>query len=525
MHYARLVFFGVMAFSTLAVGLAMAKRPNQPSERERFDKLFAEGNYKDAYDGYRRLALDAKTEPARVGTDLKQAVRCLTSLGRMDEMDSFVEAVVAIHPANWRLLQAAAETYFLPNEHWGAIVAGQFHRGERANGRVAGSYERDRGRAIQLLIAGLNIAGSDPDRGAVGQYFHFLAQVFLGNRAQIESWRLQSLTSFDVLPDYDANPSWYYGASGSGAPVEPDGTPVYYRVPESLQKASNDGQRWRWALIQAAEADPKLLNATRADLAGFLLFQFGTQTLIGHDVPSSPEEGGAEATGPYALDTLKDDETIAWLASGIKRFKLPDEFNPIKIYQALFDDRKTGQGEVALDSLASIFENRRQFDRAADYLKTSRDLYGDKDEIKKRQIDQILGAWGEFDRLAILPAGNGANVDFRFRNGKLVHFEAQEVLFTKLLNDVKDYMTSGPKQLDWQKFDLSDIGARLVVMNQEQYVGRSVARWDLDLEPRPAISTGESPSRCPSRRPAPISSPRRWREGTFAASSSGSTTR
>ena len=154
MHYARLVLFGVMACSILAVGVAMAKRPNQPSDRERFDKRFADGNFKDAYDGYRRLALDPKTEPDRVGTDLKQAVLCLSSLGRIVEKDEFLEAVVAAHPANWRLLQAAAETYYLPNDHWGAIVAGKFRRGERANGQVAGSYERDRARAIQLLISG-----------------------------------------------------------------------------------------------------------------------------------------------------------------------------------------------------------------------------------------------------------------------------------------------------------------------------------------------------------------------------------
>ncbi len=215
-------------------------------------------------------------------------------------------------------------------------------------------------------------------------------------------------------------------------------------MPESLAKASNDGQRWRWALVQATEADPGLLDTTRSDLAAFLLEQFGTQTIIGHDMPPSSDGGDAEATGPYALDTLKDDETIAWLASGIKRFKLPDEFNPIKIYQAIFDDRKTGQGEVALDSLASILENRRQFDAAADYLKTSRDLYGDKDENKKHQIEQILGAWGQFDQLMTLPAGGGATVDFRFRNGKQVHFEAHEILFSKLLKDAQDYISSAP---------------------------------------------------------------------------------
>ena len=45
--------------------------------------------------------------------------------------------MIAVHPANWRLLQAAAESYLLLNEHFGSIVAGKFHRGQQR--RAAGS--------------------------------------------------------------------------------------------------------------------------------------------------------------------------------------------------------------------------------------------------------------------------------------------------------------------------------------------------------------------------------------------------
>src|SRR5205807_2565544 len=118
---------------------------------------------------------------------------------------------------------------------------------------------------------------SDPDRGTAGRYLLTLAQALMGNRAQSNSWRLQTLTPLDVLPDHEENPYSSWGGQQSGAPVEPDGTPVYYHVPESFPKAKNDGQRWRWALVQAVEADPGLLNTSRSALAGFLLSQFGTQ--------------------------------------------------------------------------------------------------------------------------------------------------------------------------------------------------------------------------------------------------------
>ena len=107
----RLSLVGVVATTILSLGVGMAERASQPSGRERFDKLFADGNFKDALEGYRRLALDPKTEPDRVGTDLGQAVQCLARLGRHDEIDTFREAVIAVHQGNWRLLQAAALSY------------------------------------------------------------------------------------------------------------------------------------------------------------------------------------------------------------------------------------------------------------------------------------------------------------------------------------------------------------------------------------------------------------------------------
>ena len=485
----RLVIAGMMVLMLLAAGLALARRGGGQGqaggERERCDKLFAAGNFKEAYDGYRRLALDPKTEPDRVGGDLTRAIECLGQLGRANEVDAFRDAVIAVHKDNWRLLQAAAESLF-NDQHYGFIVAGAFQRGQhRGGGRHVGSYERDRARALQLLVQGLDRARTDPDRAAAGRYLLAFAQMLMGDRAQSDSWRLQALTPLDALPDYDDNPYRPWRQQQPGAPAEPDGTPVYYRVPEGLAKAKNDGERWRWALAQAAEADAGLLNTTRSTLATFLVGQFGTQTIRGEGVGEGPTDGPPGANGPYALDTLSDDETIARLATGIRRFKLPDEFNFIKIFQAIADEPKTGQGEESLAALASIFENRRQFDRSVEFLKRSIAAYGDKDRVKSQHIDQILGAWGEFEAMRTQPAGRGAAVDFRFRNGHRVHFEAHEILYDRLLKDVKDYLSSSPQPLDWGRMNIGDVGSRMVEAGRDRYLGKRVASWDLDLDPLP----------------------------------------
>ena len=109
------------------------------------------------------------------------------------------------------------------------------------------------------------------------------------------------------------------------------------------------------------------------------------------------------------------------------------------IYQAIADDPKSERGEAALDGLVSLFESRLQFDREVQYLERSRALHGDKDGAPKRlHLDQILGAWGQFGAGTTQPAGRGATVDFRFRNGRKVYFEAHEILVDKLLDDVKN---------------------------------------------------------------------------------------
>ena len=132
----------------------MAKRANQPSDRERFDKLFADGNFKDAYDGYRRLALDPKTEPNRVATDLRQAVLCLTGSGDLDEADAFLEqrspptrgtGGFSRQPPRATCPQSSTTARSWPESSAAA---------SRANGRPVGCYERDRVRAIQLLTRG-----------------------------------------------------------------------------------------------------------------------------------------------------------------------------------------------------------------------------------------------------------------------------------------------------------------------------------------------------------------------------------
>ena len=82
------------------------------------------------------------------------------------------------------------------------------------------------------------------------------------------------------------------------------------------------------------------------------------------------------------------------------------------------------------------------------------------------------------------PAGQGATVEYRFRNGDNVVFTAQEIKVEKLLDDVKAEIKSQRRRVGWQNFSIGDIGYRLVTEHQKQYLGRQVVQWELPLKPR-----------------------------------------
>ncbi|HEY3416169.1 MAG TPA: alpha-2-macroglobulin, partial [Armatimonadota bacterium] len=448
----------------------------QAASRSTAVQQMKSGNWKDAVIAFQQLALDPREDPAEVSADLTNGIRCLQQLGRVDEIDAFREQVIAAHAENWRLLSTAAQTY-LEVEANGYMIAGKFVRGgHRGGGKYANAVERDRIRALQLLVQAMPLAEDDADHAAVGAFYWRLAKTLLGNRGYTEAWRLQVLSDLATLPDYAEGYTYWRGQNATGAPVRGDGTPVYYAVPENWGKADNDGERWRWAMAQAIAKDAKLAPEIRCTYAGFLNSQFGVETMAAYGwyFRSQDDPQGGNGAAKYALHTLNDEETIARLATGIKRFTLPDEFNPIKVYQQVAE----GDGSYAnqaLQQLGSIFENRRQYDRAADYWQRA----GQKDRVA-----QIVNNWGVFEPVMTQPAGKGARVAFRFRNGKKVSFAAYAIKVDALLNDVKAYIKSNPKQLDWQKVNIGNVGFHFVQDHPSQYLGEKVAAWDQDLTPR-----------------------------------------
>jgi uncharacterized protein YfaS (alpha-2-macroglobulin family) len=498
-HKSRLT---AVALALLAALAFWATAADQPSYKDRLDaltKAYTDGNFKDAYDGLRKLALEPTADPRLVCNALDTAVKCLRRLARYDETDELRETVLKAHADNWRLLWTAAQSYcqdqqevwrrpHQPDEleqHYGFIIAGKFYRGgHRGGGKQVWTFPRDRARALQLMHQALPLCAKDDDKPALADFHLHFAKLLVLGAGNHEPWRLQYLTNLKELPDFEEG-YWYRGNT-QAAPVDADGNPVFHHLPKSYDKADSDGQRWRWMLAQAIEFNPARRNEVETLFADFLYGQFEVQTMRHFGVQLPQDDPKAEKTGTFALHTLKDDATIARLANGVKRFAVPEELNWIKIYRTIAERGKSAQGEHARDTLAQLFEDRRQYVTAAQCWKTAIAEYGPGvNNSRQQRLEQIVGNWGRFEMGQVQPAGKPAVVDFRFRNGDKVSFEAHAIDVPRLLADVQKHLTGLKSYPDWQQINIQDLGYRLVERNETHYLTEKVAAWDTELKPRP----------------------------------------
>jgi uncharacterized protein YfaS (alpha-2-macroglobulin family) len=473
----RLLVLGVAIAVPFAI-LALPQ-PDADSMRREAGKLQKAGNFQEAWERYKKLALGDKP----VEQDVQQGVQCLQRVNRVNELDGWLEEVAAKHSENWQMTRAVAQQY-LYAQHHGTIVDGAFKRGPHRGGRArwVSSNERDRVRALQLYKHAVDLATeSDVSGSPAADLFEQMANAVIQHRFHNTAWRLQVLTDLAALPDYDdGRYGHHYGTRG--APVDAKGTPVYYHVPASLDAAKNDGERWRWLMERAAQMHPPKKLQVDRQFAQFLHQQFGVQTMQQHYGGwwRQAADNDDATDSIIKVDTLKETETLARLANGVKRFNLPDEFNFIKRFEALADNRDS----TALVNLAGIYENRRQYPKAAAIWRRAIKEHG-KNEHWQRRLDQIVDNWGSFEPGKVQAPGPKPDLRYRFRNGKKLTLSAQRLDVDKLLKDVKSYLRSNPAKLDHNKINVNNIGYRLVNGDAGKYLTGKKHQWSQELEPRP----------------------------------------
>nr|MCR5164712.1 hypothetical protein [Thermoguttaceae bacterium] len=284
---------------------------------------------------------------------LRFRIMALENLNRSSEIDDFMEKFTSVYGESWRALQAAALVWGNVNHH-GRVVAGKFYRGnQQRNGEFASVFERDRIRALQLMTQAAEKVQKEVDPIARGWFYIDFAEFILSGRGgNCTSWELQDLTDLKNLPEADTENPWSEGRRASqveGTPVNEDGSPLIFSVPESYEVAKSDGERWRWALAESGKCkspqDEKIAKLFRDEatyrLAVFYQKQYGEQTLaqiwnrFSSATGDETQEEMTRESSLLQLETLSDSETIARTATGIRRFTMPDGANYIQLFKEL----------------------------------------------------------------------------------------------------------------------------------------------------------------------------------------------
>ncbi len=461
--------------------------------------LMKDNNFADASKKFREVIAEPDATAPQVVESLTALLQCQQNLGLFSQLDADLAVALDKHPDQYQVLDTAA-SQLLGAQHCGIVADNQFtrgyDRGVARNGAQVDITEEDRLQAIQWRVKALELAtksDSKVDSGLIGNMHLAQAGAIAIGRGPMQQWRLQGTTDLSQLPDYlDLEND---GATAfRAAPVDAEQKPVLYSVPSSWEEANSDGERYRWSLAQA-EKSPATLDQARFTWGQFLNQQFSVDTLQ-QDAwlfRRTSDDDSQSEHGIAAIHTLQETETIAKLASGIQRFSLPDEFNPIRVFQKLATG-DSSHSEQASYQLVQIFLNRRQYPQAAERLSSHIKRWGDDGNRNKQTLlDSILLPRLNFDPTPSQLAGTKAKLSLLFRNATQINFTARNVDIEKILVDTKTYYRNFNPQRPDTKFgklnneqppNLSSPGSLFDQVKLDDYVLDQVAEWNLTLEPR-----------------------------------------
>lgn len=449
----------VLGVCLVGTGRPMAETPTRgEASQQAVDDAWREGHWSELLQ-LTRLRLKAGDGTPR---DLEGAVQSLNKLNRIDEFDALIDRTVARYADDAAMLNAASYVHgrVLKNAHQ---VAGEWRRGRpRGGGGWLSLHERDRVRSLRLALAAYRVAKTDEQAANV---LYYLANALRREPTSQTGWMLQKLTELDgALPEPIEGRA--RRVAHSLAPVDANGDPVLYAVPDSWDAAKNDGERLRWAWAERARRDPMAQRETDLAYAEFLHDQFGVNTLLQSREPLD------DATLAQ-LSELSDTETLARLATGVRRFTLPEGSRFIELFRKHED----------WTTLASIYLNRNQRPRAVEAFRAAFAATESKSQRKhlQNQIAQLVSPWVRFDPSVTQPAGEGATLRVSHRNAAEVDFVARPINVKRLLADVTALIEDPPKNSPRAAREVERLGWRLLQEGQEKYLGEPVAEWTTEL--------------------------------------------
>ena len=392
------------------------------SEYKKAAKLRDEGHFAEAYVAFTNVVF-AQDGVSVTDGDRAQALldapRCLAELKRFDEAEPLLDKAIlerkefAVHVA---YSQALGE---LP--HYGKMVKGVFSRVNEWRVHYS-SVEHDRVKRLKCLEAIMPELHNQTKLRQRWFWNEVVGALEMNERNRGAAWKLQELTLLTEVPLIEEKKGWSCSDFEEGfAPVDENGEPIFYEVPRTWAVAKNDGERWMFANAMRADVDKAGRRNSARSLGDFAYNQFGVWTLREEsEVKELIDE----------LKTLQDDETVVRLANGIKRFRLPVEYNYIRMWRELKE----------YDSIASEYERRYQFVKACEMWKKAGE--GNGYHIKRISSPCVVLS----GNVLIVSYKKRGRFEVNFRNADELEFSLVKIDVAKYLEEFKDDIKNNRKR-------------------------------------------------------------------------------
>ncbi len=401
-------------YSLTAVAFLVAAVDTYALNIENAASLMEKGHYAEAYVAYTNIVFapdGADVTDGNRAQSLLDAPRCLAKLKRFDEAEPLLDKALlerkefAVHVA---YSQALGE---LPR--YGKTVKGVFSRVNEW-GAPYSSVEHDRVKRLKCLKAIMPDLAKQTKLRQRWFWNEVVNALEMNGRNRGAAWKLLELTSLTEIPQVEERENWGDSDFEVGpAPVDENGEPLFYGLVKSWEDAKNDGERWMFANTARAAVDDFGRRNSARSLGVFAENQFGVYRL-------RYEDDLKNLIGD--LRSLDDDETITRLANGIKRFKLPIEYNYIRMWREL--------NEYHL--IAREYERRYQFVKARETWKKAGKGYSHcVDRISSPNVS-LSG------NVPVVSYKKRGRFEVNFRNADQLEFSLVKIDVAKYLEEFKD---------------------------------------------------------------------------------------
>ena len=384
--------------------------------------LMEKGHYAEAYVAYTNIIFASDSAEVTDGNraqSLLDAPRCLAKLKRFDEAEPMLDKAIlerkefAVHVA---YSQALGE---LP--HYGKMVKGVFSRLNEW-GAPYSSVEHDRVKRLKCLKAIMPDLAKQTKLRQRWFWNEVVNALEMNGRNKGAAWKLLELTSLTEISSIEERENWGESDFEVGpAPVDENGEPLFYGLVKNWEDAKNDGERWMFANTARAAVDDFGRRNSARSLGAFAENQFGVYRLRDEgDLKKLIED----------LKSLDDDETITRLANGVKRFKLPIEYNYMRMWREL--------KEYA--SIAREYELRYQFVKACEMWKKA-------GKGNSHCVDRISSPNVSLSgNVPVVSCKKRGRFEVNFRNADELGFSLVKIDVARYLEEIKDDIKNNRKR-------------------------------------------------------------------------------